>query len=242
MKSRNPKSRNHLNIRKSDHVLEVGGGHNPHPRANVVVDKYVESNYHRQSNLKVLKHQQFIEADGENLPFKTKEFDYAISSHVLEHTSNPAAFLNEQMRVADRGYIEVPSLIGEYLFPKKAHRWLILKLDNKLILMDKEKYWFDGGPDLGYLFLTWLPKTSIAYKLLMDTKADFMTVRHEWQDNIEFELNPTDEKYTRYFKGYWNEEMVQHYFPHRSNLHEFTDTLRSLGKIIQRTIFSFAKV
>ena len=37
MKIRNPKSRFHLNISKSSKVLDVGGGHNPHPRANVVV-------------------------------------------------------------------------------------------------------------------------------------------------------------------------------------------------------------
>lgn len=238
MKSTNPKSRNHLNINTSDYVLEVGGGHNPHPRSNIVVDKFVESNYHRQSDIKVLKHQEFVQADGEDLPFRTKEFDYVISSHVLEHTEDPEAFLKEQMRVADRGYIEVPSLIGEYLFPKESHRWLILELDNKLILMDKEKYWFKGGPDLGFLFLTWLPKVSIGYKILMDTKADFMTVRYEWNDKIEFEINPTDEKYIKYFKGYWDEEMVRHYFPHRSNFHEFVNSAKSFWNIIKRSVFA----
>ena len=69
MKIRNPKSRFNLNIMKKDRVIEVGGGHNPHPRSNVIVDKFIDSNYHRHSDIKVLKHQQFIQADGENLPF-----------------------------------------------------------------------------------------------------------------------------------------------------------------------------
>lgn len=57
MKTNNPKSRFKLGINKNDKVLEVGGGHNPHPRSNMVVDKYIDSNYHRHSDIKVLKHQ-----------------------------------------------------------------------------------------------------------------------------------------------------------------------------------------
>ena len=43
MKIRNPKSRSDLKIGKNDNVLEVGGGHNPHPRSNVIVDKFIDS-------------------------------------------------------------------------------------------------------------------------------------------------------------------------------------------------------
>ena len=68
MKVRAPKSRFNLDIKKSDKVLEVGGGHNPHPRSNVVVDKYTETNYHRSGNIFVNKHQKFIEKH--ELPFR----------------------------------------------------------------------------------------------------------------------------------------------------------------------------
>jgi len=237
MKSNNPKSRYHLNIRSNDYVLEVGGGHNPHSRSNVVVDKFLDSNYHRHDDIKVYKHQKLIQADGEKLPFKDNEFSYVMSNHVLEHTENPEAFLKEQMRVAKKGYIETPSIIGEYLFPKKSHRWLVLELDNKLVLMDKNKYWFKDGPDLGFLFLTWLQKTSLGYKMLMDTKPNFMTVRYEWNENIEFEINPTHEKYVQYFTGYWDEEMVKIFFPHKSNFHEFLNSIKSLSRIIKRSFY-----
>ena len=111
MKERNPKSRFNLSIAKTDRVLEVGGGHNPHPRSNIIVDKFTDTNYHRSGDIKVLKHQQFLAADGENLPFKDKEFDYVICCQVLEHVENPVKFLSEQFRVARRGYIETPSLL-----------------------------------------------------------------------------------------------------------------------------------
>src|SRR5580765_5774015 len=98
MKIRNPKSRFDINVPASYRVLEVGGGHNPHPRSNVVVDKYADDNTHRSGDLKVLKNQTFLNADGENLPFKDKEFDYVICCHVLEHVENPVRFLSEQFR------------------------------------------------------------------------------------------------------------------------------------------------
>lgn len=234
MKTNNPKTRFKLRINKNDKVLEVGGGHNPHPRSNIIVDKYIDSNYHRHSDIKVLKHQKFMQADGENLPFKNNEFDYVICNQVLEHAENPEIFLKEQMRVAKRGYIEVPSLIGEYLFPKKSHKWLILELDNKLILVEKEKFWSQTRLDLGYLFLTWLQKTSVGYKILMDTKPNFMTMRYEWKDSIEFEVNPENPEYLKYFTDYWDEEMVKLFFPAKSKIGELSDAFQSLVSIMFR--------
>ena len=47
-----------------------------------------------------------IRADGFRLPFKDQSFDVVISSHVLEHLSNPKEFLGEMSRViANDGYI-----------------------------------------------------------------------------------------------------------------------------------------
>lgn len=39
--------------------------------------------------MKIYPHQIFANADGENLPFKDKEFDYVICNQVLEHVENP---------------------------------------------------------------------------------------------------------------------------------------------------------
>ena len=247
MKINNPKSRYKLRIGKKEKVLEVGGGHNPHPRSNIVVDKFVDSNYHRHDNIKVFKNQKFMQADGENLPFEDKEFDYVICNQVLEHAENPASFLSEQMRVAKRGYIEVPSLIGEYLFPKESHKWLILELDNKLVLVEKEKYWFKTGIDFGFLFLTWLQKTSLGYKILMETKPNFMTIRYEWKGSIDFIINPDSNELLKYFTGYWDQGMVELFFPQKSILKESYSVISSLFSILikafKRRLFnSFKRV
>jgi len=122
MKINTPSSRFKLSIKKKDRVLEVGGGHNPHPRSNVVVDKFTDDNTHRAGDLKVLKNQQFLQADGENLPFKDNEFDYVICSHVLEHVPEPKQFMTEIFRVGSgRGYIEYPLLPYEYLYDFDVH-------------------------------------------------------------------------------------------------------------------------
>lgn len=238
MKISNPKSRYHLQIHRKDKVLEVGGGHNPHKRSNVVVDKYVDSNYHRHSDIKVLKNQRFMEADGENLPFKDQEFDYVICNQVLEHVESPEAFLREQMRVARRGYLETPSLIGEYLFPKESHKWLVLEVDGKLVMVEKEKYWFQSNFDFGYLFLTWFQKISMPYKLLMKSQANFMTTRYEWEGEIDFEVNPTDPEVLKYFASPWDDQMVKQYFPSQPKHKEWASTLQgffqlSIGAVLR---------
>ena len=47
MRTRTPKDRWDLNICKHDRVLEIGSGHNPLYRSNVIVDKYIDNNTHR---------------------------------------------------------------------------------------------------------------------------------------------------------------------------------------------------
>lgn len=236
MKTRNPNNRYDLKIKRSANVLEVGGGHNPHPRANVVVDKFIDSNYHRHADIKVLKGQKFIHADGEDLPFTDKEFDYVICNQVLEHVENPQAFVNEQMRVAKAGYLEVPSLIGEYLFPKEAHKWIILEIEGKIVMVEKEKYWFKSNFDFGFLFLTWLQQQSIGYKILMKTHPNFMTMRYEWQDSMDIIVSPTDEKYLKYFREPWSPEMVQQFFPKSDHFTELKSSLKSFSQIAYRTL------
>ena len=151
-------------------VLDVGSGHNPHPRANVITDKFTESNYHRRADIKVLGHQRFVEADGESLPFKDKEFDYVICCHVVEHVDDPAVFLNELSRVGKAGYLEAPSLIGEFLVPKESHQWVLLDIDSKLVLVNKKRLGFTHSHDFGELFLDYLPKSSFGFKILQRTQ------------------------------------------------------------------------
>ena len=128
------------------------------------------------------------------------------------------------------------SLIGEYLFPKESHKLLLLELDEKLVMVEKEKFWFQSDLDFGFLFLTWLQKTSVGYKILMDTKPNFMTMRYEWKDTIDFIVNPSDPEILKYFTGKWDEQMVKEFFPSDSKSKEFMDAIKSISGIFMRAM------
>lgn len=231
MKIRSPYNRDDLHINKRDKVVEIGSGHNPTYRANVIVEKFINSNYHRGGDVKIYLHQHFVNADGEQLPFKNKEFDYVICNQVLEHVDDPIAFVNEQSRIARRGYIETPSLIGEQLFPKKSHKWAILDVDGKLVMYEKAKMAENYANDYGRLFLNYLPYQSLIFRLLGLTEGALITNRYEWKDDIEIIVNPTDEKYLRFFTKPWDDEMIRIVFPPRSLSAE-------IGKLISALWFS----
>ena len=234
MKFNTPKSRHHLKIKKSDLVLDVGSGDFPHPRANVCVDKYEDSNYQRLGNLKVMDGQQFINADGESLPFDDKSFDYVICCHVLEHVPNPAKFMNELSRVGKKGYIEVPSLICELLAPKEPHKWVSLDINNKIVFVSKKEIWFDKpNLDFGKLFLEYLTSSSLAYKLLIKTQPNILTVRYEWEQSINFEINPEDKDIKKYFLQPWSKKELEQIFPKKKLSKDFWNNIIAFGEIIR---------
>jgi hypothetical protein len=73
--------------------------------------------------LKPIKNLYFY--DGDTFPFKHKEFDYVICSHV-EHVpiEQLPVFLNEFMRVSARGHIEFPTLYYE-CYDIEPHQTLV---------------------------------------------------------------------------------------------------------------------
>lgn len=233
MITRNPLSRHDLHINTKDYVLEVGPGHNPTYRANVISEKFLLDNYNRCGDLHIYPHQKLVHAPGEDLPFKDKEFDYVICNQVLEHADDPAKFISEITRVSKRGYVETPSLIGEFLFPKESHRWVILYIDNKLVFFEKSKMENNYKCDYGEIFLNYLPYQSLPYKSLWFTDGDLMINRCEWKDSIDFIVNPEDDYYLSFFTQKWDRAMAEKIFPPRSSKVELSRTWKAFKQIIK---------
>ena len=59
------------------------------------------------------KDKSFVKITEKKLPFKDKEFDFVIASHVAEHVEDISYFLNELSRVGKKGYIEVPTRLED---------------------------------------------------------------------------------------------------------------------------------
>jgi uncharacterized protein YbaR (Trm112 family) len=119
-------------------VLEVGSGQAPHPRADVLVDKYVADNFERPHEIGIDFAKPFVVGDGQQLPFADGAFTYAIALHVLEHATAPERFAAELSRVADAGFVQVPSSVSELTFGWPYHPWLIEREGDTLVFHARE--------------------------------------------------------------------------------------------------------
>ena len=114
-------------------ILDIGCGYNAHNKASVICDVQDLSRFY--------KDKEFIKLNEKNLPFKNKEFDFVIASHVMEHVTDVKYFINEIERVSSKGYIELPTILEDNLVfeNKKDHLWHMEFEDNKNELLISKK-------------------------------------------------------------------------------------------------------
>ena len=171
-----------MNIRADDFVLEIGSGHNPKTRSDVLCDKFIEDDEQRGG--KIIADRPIVAADGQFLPFADNAFDYVICAHVLEHVEDPKRLIAELMRVANRGYIETPSEIGERIYGWDYHHWVVNLIEGRLILQKNNK-----SPQFGQLFHTLAAKDKY-WKRFHITHHNLFLVQYEWEGEIDYEILP----------------------------------------------------
>lgn len=163
-------------------VLEIGSGDNPHPRADVLLDRYPGAD-NRERGGDLVVDRPFVVADAHHLPFKDGAFAYAICSHILEHMDDPLRFAAELRRVSAAGYIQSPSEIAERLFHWSFHRWYVNLDGDTLVLHPRE-------PDepFGELF-DYLYAYNPAYYFFQRSMPDLFWVEREWRgDDLKIEV------------------------------------------------------
>jgi SAM-dependent methyltransferase len=172
-----------LPIKSSDLVLDVGSGSNPHPAADVLLERYLDPK-HRYTAMVIDR--PTVLADACRMPFRDKAFDFVIAFHVLEHVPDPAAFLRELQRVGKAGYIETPNAIFERLVPYDVHLLEIMNIKGKLLINKKSS----AKPD-PFLNELDLIKHSGKWNRFFYGNPKLFHVRYFWKDEINFEvLNP----------------------------------------------------
>ncbi|MDB2647741.1 methyltransferase domain-containing protein [Candidatus Pelagibacter bacterium] len=117
-------------------ILDIGCGYTAHKNATVVCDIQDLSNFYKKK--------QFIKLSGTTLPFKDKEFDFVVASHVIEHVKDVEIFIKELQRVSSKGYIELPTILEDNLvFENKNDHFWQMEFDddeNKLIISKKIQF------------------------------------------------------------------------------------------------------
>ena len=114
-------------------ILDIGCGYGASKYANVVCDVQDLSGYYKKK--------LFIKLNEKKLPFKDKEFDFVIASHVMEHVDDVEFFIAELERVSKQGYIELPTKLEDNLVfeNKNDHLWHMDFDDVELKLLISKK-------------------------------------------------------------------------------------------------------
>ena len=157
-------------------ILDIGCGYNANKFAKVICDVQDLSNYYEDK--------KFIRLTEKKLPFKDKEFDFVVASHVMEHVEDIDFFIEELERVSKKGYIELPTKLEDNLVfeNKKDHLWHMDfdDVENKLLISKKVLYF---EPVL----------TVSTIKRLNDVFRTSLVLELFWEDIIDYKINK-DEK------------------------------------------------
>ena len=153
-------------------IADIGCGYSANKNASVIADIQDLSNFYKGKN--------FIKISGNKLPFKDKEFDFVIASHVIEHVEDFEFFVKELERISTKGYIELPTRLADNLVfeNKNDHIWWFYFDDtaNKLIVSKKNQ--------LIDPFIT----VSMA-KLFEKIFRESLVVELAWEEKIEYKID-----------------------------------------------------
>jgi ubiquinone/menaquinone biosynthesis C-methylase UbiE len=165
-----------LLLNSSWNILDIGCGYNASKFANVICDVQDLSNYYQDK--------KFIRLKEKKLPFKDKEFDFVLASHVMEHVEDIDFFIEELERVSKKGYVELPTMLEDNLVfeNKKDHLWHMDfdDVENKLLISKKVQYF---EPVL----------TVSTIKKLNDVFRSSLVLELIWEDTINYIVNQSTE-------------------------------------------------
>ena len=156
-------------------MFDIGCGFTAPKNANVICDVQDLSSFYQNK--------KFVKLNDKILPFKDKEFDFVIASHVIEHVENIDFFIKELQRVSSQGYIELPTILDDNLVfeNKKEHLWQMEfdDINNKLIVSKKIQ------------FIEPLLTVSSEKKILKYFRQS-LVLELFWENSIEYSIKEND--------------------------------------------------
>ena len=173
-----------MNIRPNDFVLEIGSGHDPKTRSDILCDGFIDDDTQRGGS--IVADRPIVEGDGQCLPFADASFDYVVCSHILEHVEDPERLIAELVRVASRGYIETPSEVAERLYGWPYHNWIVNLINGQLMIQKKVT-----DDQFGQLFHT-LVAHDKNFARFHTTHRSLLLIQYEWAGKIDYQILPPD--------------------------------------------------
>ena len=166
-------------------VVDIGCGYSANKNASVIADIQDLSNFYKDKN--------FIKISGKKLPFKDKEFDFVIASHVIEHVEDFEFFVKELERISTKGYIELPTRLADNLVfeNKNDHIWWFSYNDvTNQVIASKRNQLIDPfiTVSVGKLFEK-IFRESFVLELAWEEKIDYKIdnqIRHDDINKISF--------------------------------------------------------
>jgi len=182
--------------------LDIGSGHSPNSRADILLDNDISEDSHRSGKaIVILKEREFILGDANFLPFADKSIDYISASHIAEHVDDPVIFCNELMRVGKAGYLETPSWAFETLVGEPKHKWKLIRNKGTLIFKRKSNHilselghaiYYSGRERIGEKIPN-LPKYFSKVGIILRgvvrrLPKDFVYTRFQWKDEFQIKI------------------------------------------------------
>ena len=167
-------------------ILDIGCGFGAHKSASVIADIKDFS--------KLYKDKKFVLINDKKLPFKDKEFDFVIASHVIEHVQDFEFFIKELQRISSKGYIELPSRLGDNLVFENAndHIWWFRfdDISNYLIVSKRNQ------------ILSPFITVSMA-KLFESIFRESLVIELIWDNTIEYQIDESLKQYNLKKISFW---------------------------------------
>jgi len=151
-------------------IADIGCGYSANKNASVIADIQDLSNFYKNKN--------FIKISGKKLPFKDKEFDFVIASHVIEHVEDFEFFVKELERISPRGYIELPTRLGDNLVfeNRNDHIWWFSFDDvNNMLVASKKNQLIDP-------FISVSTSRNFFEKIFRES----LVIELAWEEKIEY--------------------------------------------------------
>lgn len=173
-------------------VLDIGSGDKPHWRADVLLDWLPgkESAAQRSGSESAKITRPLFHGDAAQMPFADQVFDYVVCSHLLEHVLDPAGVLEEMMRVAKAGYIEVPEAASAKIVDFPTHLWWVREIDGVLDFEPKHARAFD--PEIqAYLLRSGLEQP---IERVLNSRFEHRVISMRWEQKIAYNVRgPVDQ-------------------------------------------------